>query len=99
MNPFQFHTDESSDQEEYNTFREEIVFSLSNEELIDIATKIIDKKKHFNFGLLNEIFISKVLLETGFIDECMGLALAAGYMLDQFHGPHCRPLELLAEQR
>jgi len=51
----------------YNPIREEILFSLTNDELIDVATKINRKGYQYNFGLLNEVFILKVLLETGFI--------------------------------
>ncbi|MBU2643664.1 hypothetical protein KKI24_03080 [bacterium] len=52
----------------YNALREEILFSLSYTELIDIATKISTTGLQYNFSLLNEVFIAKVLLETGFID-------------------------------
>ncbi len=51
----------------YNPIREEILFSLSSDELIEVASKINRKGYQDNFGLLNEIFILKVLVETGFI--------------------------------
>lgn len=67
VNPYRYSFENNKDND-YNIIREEILFSLSNDELIDIATKINDNSSRYNFGLLNEIFISKVLLETGFID-------------------------------
>ncbi|NQU65881.1 MAG: hypothetical protein HQ517_16595 [SAR324 cluster bacterium] len=67
VNPHRYSFEDNKDKD-YNIIREEILFSLSNEELIDVATKISENDAQYNFGLLNEVFISKVLLETGFID-------------------------------
>jgi len=49
--------------------REEILFSLSQDELIEIATKINTTGLEYNFSMLNEVFVGKILLETGFVDE------------------------------
>lgn len=66
FNPHRYHF--RNDQEAENILREEILFSLTQDELIDIATKISTTGLQHNFSLLNEIFLSKILLETGFID-------------------------------
>jgi len=67
FNPHRY--DFRNDQEtEKNILREEILFSMTQDELIDIATKISTTGLQYNFSFLNEIFLSKILLETGFID-------------------------------
>ncbi len=67
FDPRQYRFGDNENTEE-NVIREAILFSLSQEELIDISTKISTTGLHYNFSLLNEIFLSKVLLKTGFID-------------------------------
>lgn len=67
LNPHRYSFGDETQHEE-NVLREEILFSLTNEELIDIATKICTTGLQYNFSLLNEIFISKVLLECGLVD-------------------------------
>ncbi|MCP4756228.1 MAG: hypothetical protein GY866_35650 [Proteobacteria bacterium] len=67
INPYRYSLLDTDDNGEI--LREEIIFSLSSDELTEIATEIKTRGRQFNFGLLNEIFISKVLLETGFIDS------------------------------
>jgi hypothetical protein len=66
LNPYRVHLDNDDDQA--NPLREEIIFTLSSDELIEIAGRIVDQGYFFNFGLLNEIFVTKLLLEMGFID-------------------------------
>ena len=67
IDPYRYIFEDEKDSE-YNPIREEIVFSLSSDELVEVASKINRKGYQDNFGLLNEIFILKVLVETGFIE-------------------------------
>lgn len=67
VNPDRFSFEKEPDTAQ-NLIREEIIFSLSQNELIDIATKITSKGIQTNFSLLNDVFVSRVLLKVGLID-------------------------------
>lgn len=67
VNPYRF-SFEKEPVDDRNLIREEILLSLSHTELIDIATKITTKGLQYNFSLLNDIFLSRVLLKVGLTD-------------------------------